>query len=239
MQDPQPPEKPVRFHHERPVIQWDEDRFGGFRITHNLEKFIPPDDWKVDPNDPSHFLPTYKPCTYRRLSFGTKRDQPWCKIHCLLFEDVVDHDTCVDCDKCVAPPNFVSIESLIDIEPDDTDETIVKKFKASRQKQNKAEVSDNTDTIRILEDCESFGPEFKDDDPVFSSDQPPSKYVVKRNQEEPRRRTDWAPCIHRQDSIDADCGGCGKLVCGCENCPLLGLVLNKKDCKECPHRQEN
>ena len=98
--------------HSIPIIEWDDDKFGGFRVMKNLSHFNAPADWKVDPNDPSHFLPKYPPCGYRRLSTGTKQGRPWCKIHCLLFEEVVDHQTCVDCTEHVPVPNFVPINCI-------------------------------------------------------------------------------------------------------------------------------
>lgn len=171
----------------RPVIKWDDDEFGGFLVTKNLDQFIAPSDWVEDPVDASHFIPKYKPCKYRRLSFGTRQGRPWCHIHCLLFEEVVDHQTCIDCIDRVAPSQPITVESL-----------------------------------------------FKDEDPVFSQDKPASRHVSKRNQP-----TSWVPCIHRQRQAKSDCGGCGTLVCGCEECPLLGQILSKKDCKECQHRTEN
>lgn len=93
----------------QPKIEWDHldvSEFGGFRVTNNLEHFNPPADWVVDPGDSSHFLPRFKPCKYRRMSRGTIKGRPYAQIHCLLFEDIVDHLTCVDCEQCVAPSDL-------------------------------------------------------------------------------------------------------------------------------------
>lgn len=216
-----------------PVIEWDDDEFGGFRVTSNLDHFIAPGDWVVDPADTSHFVPKYKPCKYRRLSYGNKKGRPWCHIHCLLFEEVVDQQTCIDCTERVDPPKSVPIEDLISIEEGDIAEDVERKFQEARQRQYDEENPyDPYGTEIITNIGDVMNP--PDDDPVFSKDQPSSRYVTKSTQ-----RTKWAPCIHRQESKNTDCSGCNKFICGCEACPLLGKTLSKKDCAECSHRTEN
>lgn len=206
-------------HSHRPAIEWDESDsigLGGFRVTRNLENFILPIDWEADPSDPSHFLPKYKPCKYRRLSKGTHLDRPWCKIHCLLFEEVVDHQTCIDCDQCVTPPQYVPPQ---DVTNDEDDED---------------ELEDLYDINFHPRDEIPTEHYFDDVDPVFSLDQPPSKYITK-----PKRRTKWKPCIHRIKAEEDDCTSCEKFACNCKACPLFRKVLIKKDCKECKYRKEN
>jgi len=217
---------------DRPVIEWDKDEFGGFRVTKNLDRFIAPGDWGIDPADPSHFVPKYKPCRYRRLSYGTRKGRPHCHIHCLLFEEVVDHQTCIDCTERVDPPNFVVLEDVIDVKETDTPEDIERKLNVWRAREYKNNAPYDPDDSEVI--SADLGENPDDNDPVFSRDQPPSRYVKKQ----PQQGTKWAPCIHRKQVENEDCGGCSKFICGCEECPLLGRTLNKKDCKECQHRSE-
>ncbi len=203
-----------------PKIEWDDQNsngFGGFKVVENLENFIAPADWKIDPDDPTHFLPKYKPCRYRRLSQGTHKGRPWCKIHCLLFEEVVDAQTCVDCTDLQPPQKFVPTSP--DSETSDTE----------KQKISVDDIVFTSDTIQINP---------LDDDTVFSAEQPESKYIKKTNKGHKKPRTPWKPCIYRRERISEDCD-CPKLICSCETCPLFNNILSKKDCKECQHRREN
>lgn len=101
-----------------PRIEWDDKActgHGGFHVVSNLEHFIPPADWEVDPNDPTHFVPKYAPCRYRRLTQGTNKGRPFVKIHCLLFEDVVDAETCQTCAD-IQPLDGIGDDPVFDAE---------------------------------------------------------------------------------------------------------------------------
>lgn len=215
---------------DTPIIKWDDHNctgFGGFRVVKYLENFIPPADWEVDPDDPSHFLPKYPPCRYRRLTQGTHQGRPFVKIHCLLFEDIVSMETCRDCTDVQPPIEVVQVEFP-------TNEEEAKKFHAQRRV--KLEEIKNAGDVDIQDimgttDLSGMSP---DDDTVFSSNQPGSEYIKKPN--DPKKQsTQWAPCPYREQRDDSDCA-CTKFVCKCPECPLFNKQLRKKDCRTCQHR---
>jgi hypothetical protein len=145
--------------------------------------------------------------------------------------------TCVDCDLRQAPQQFVSLEKVLGLSPNATEDDLAKALKEHGKSQDKddrwSNFVDQFD-IQIMHQYDE-GPFDKDKDPVFDGDQPASKFVRKPDGKQP---TDWEPCKFREDlkSITG-CDTCKKYGCNNAECPLFRKAVVKKDCKECQYRQ--
>ncbi len=220
-----------------PVVVWDDEDSSsrtGFRVTENLDKFIPPADYKVDPDDPSHFIPVYNSCKYRRRSIGITEGRPWCHIHCLVLEEIVDHTTCMDCELRVDAQGTPvhQITGLPEAAPE-KDHAKVLATQHQKEIDDATHLEDDT-RITVFDLIQQ-----PDTDPVFDPTQPKAKYS--RPDEgglDVRNPTPWEPCKYREKA-DAECSSCNKQRCGCEACPLFDYTVTKKDCRKCEYRKEN
>lgn len=87
-------------------IQFDDDDFGGFTVVEGKLTEVP---YGWEEVSPGRFEPKWPQCRYRRLSKLSRHGRVTILPQCLLYQNAVVFDQCVDCQQAKPPLEYLTM----------------------------------------------------------------------------------------------------------------------------------